>query len=95
MSKSKSISLSIAMYNLGDLAQDAPGLESYRAGVETTIAERWPDAEVTVDFDRASDEDQVDARGFEDGDEIAEVEAAALVIAQDVWSDPAAWAPVA
>jgi len=69
---------------------------SYRAGVENAIAARWPDADVTVEIvdSRRGFEDDCDARGFEDGDEIAEVEAACLAIAQDVWSDPAAWAPI-
>ena len=89
----KTITLTIAAYNLGELAQDPVGLEAYRAGVQRALEERWPGAEVTVEVAPPGEafEDEVDARGFQDGDEIAEVEVAALAIAQDVWSDPAAW----
>ena len=95
--KTPTISLSIAAYNLGDLAHDPAGLESYRAGVASAIEARWPTADVTVEIvePRESFEDVADARGFEDGDEIAEVEVTVLAIAQDVWSDPAAWAAAA
>lgn len=88
------IHLSIAAYNLGDLPSDPEGLESYRAGVEAAIEARWPKAEVSVEIDDKLFEDDADARGFQDGDEIAEVEAAVLAIAQDVWADPAAWATI-
>lgn len=92
----QTIDITIAAYNLGDLNGDAAELESYRAGVEAAVEARWPDATVTVEIvePRHATEDDCDARGFEDGDEVAEVESACLGIAQDVWSDPAAWAPI-
>ncbi len=91
----QTIDTRIASYNLGDLPGDAAGLESYRAGVAAVIEARWPEATVNVEIAGRIFEDECDARGFEDGDETAEVEAACLAVAQDVWSDPAAWVDAA